>query len=401
LKYPKELTILSLLFFVIFPILFVASQIQSQDKESGQARPIDIVAFYDSAHHWKDITDHEQVIERLPDQKSYKPEDVKEIADNILLYQQKNGGWPKNYDMLAILTDEQKKILSEGKDSLNTTFDNGTTYAQVEYLAKAYLEIKDNNYKEACMRGIDFILKAQYPNGGWPQFYPDTSEYRKYITFNDGAMIGIMNVLHHIMQNKPYYFFVDNACREKVKKAFDRGIACILKCQIIEQGVPTVWCQQNDNIDFSPRGARTFELASKCGDESAGIVLFLMSIEKPSSQIISAVKNAVSWFSKSKIYGIKVETFAAPKVTYKYRTTVTDRIVVADPHAAPIWARFYKLGSNTPFLSDRNGIPVDSLSQVGRERRDGYRWYTYSPQEVLDKYPSWLMKVENKKSMQN
>ena len=42
---------------------------------------------------------------------------MKEIADNILLYQQPNGGWPKNYDMLAILTEDQKKILAEHIDS--------------------------------------------------------------------------------------------------------------------------------------------------------------------------------------------------------------------------------------------------------------------------------------------
>ena len=85
-----------------------------------------------------DITDHEQVIVPSKDQKSYQPANVREIADNILLYQQPNGGWPKNYDMLAILTDDQKKILAEHKDSNHTTFDNGATYTQIEYLAKAY-----------------------------------------------------------------------------------------------------------------------------------------------------------------------------------------------------------------------------------------------------------------------
>jgi len=29
---------------------------------------------------------------------------------------------------------------------------------------------------------------------------------------------------------------------------------------------------------------------------------------------------------------------------------------------------------------------------VARERRDGYGWYTYAPQQVLDKYHEWQMK---------
>jgi len=379
--------------FIILSFILLISA-YSQTKKRAISNVIDVSGFDDSAHHWKDITGDEQVIRMLPGQKRYNPSQIKEIADNILLYQQKDGGWPKNYDMLAILTPEQKVLLNEGKDSLNTTFDNGTTHSQVEYLANAYSLLNDKHYAEAALRGIHFMLESQYPNGGFPQFYPDTSGYRKYITFNDGAMIGIMRVFHHIIQNYPDYSFVDESTRAEVKKAFDKGIECILKCQIVEDGKLTIWCQQHDNIDLSPRGARTFELPSKCGDESADIVLFLMSLDHPSKEIINSVNSAVDWFNKSKIYGIREVTVKAPKVVYKYRTSTTDRIVINDPKAPPVWARFYALKTNKPFFSDRNGIAVYSLSEVGRERRDGYTWYNYEPQKVLDKYSDWLKKIK-------
>lgn len=381
---------------VLFFLLSSINSAYPQPTKESSGSEIDVSGFYDSAHHWKDITDHEQFIVMLPNQKKYKPSQVKEIADNILLYQQKNGGFPKNYDMQAILTPDQKKILKEGRDSLRTTFDNGATHSQVEYLAQAYAMLKDKRYADAALRGIHFMLEAQYPNGGFPQFYPDTSGYRKYITFNDNAMIGVMTVFHHIVQNDPDFSFVDAATRKEVQKGFDKGMDCILKCQIVENGKLTVWCQQNDNIDFSPRGARTFELPSKCGDESAGIVLFLMSIDHPGKEIINSIKSAVDWFKESELHGIKEETIKAPKVVFKYRTSVTDRIVVKDPNAPPVWARFYTLQTNMPFFCDRNGVAVDSLSEVGRERRDGYTWYNYEPQKVLDKYPSWLKRVEGK-----
>ncbi len=377
------------LIFLILPVAFI----YPQQTKNSTVRAIDVSGFYDSAHHWKDITDHEQFIVMLPNQKRYKPSQVKEIADNILLYQQKNGGFPKNYDMQAILTPEQKKILKEGRDSLRTTFDNGATHSQVEYLAQAYAMLKDKRYADAALRGIHFMLEAQYPNGCFPQFYPDTSRYRKYITFNDNAMIGVMTVFHHIVQNNPNYSFVDAATREKVQKAFDKGIDCILNCQIVENGKTTVWCQQHDEFNFKPRGARTFELPSKCGDESAGIVLFLMSINHPDKQIINSVKNAVEWFKESELHGIREETIKAPKIVFKYRTSKTDRIVVKDPKAPPVWARFYTLKTNKPFFCDRNGIAVYSLSKIGRERRDGYTWYNYEPQKVLDAYPAWLKQI--------
>ena len=384
---PKNIFLKNLILIFLFSFISIYSQTEENI--------IDLSGFFDSAHHWKDITDHNQAFLPVEGQQYYKPSQIKEIADNIILYQQENCGWPKNYDMLAILTPEQKAILKEGRDSSHTSFDNGATYSQVEYLAKAYSKLKDEKYKQACLKGIHFILKAQYSNGGWPQFYPDTSGYRKYITFNDDAMVGIMNVLHHIVQNKPYYSFIDKETHEKVNEAFNKGINCILKCQIKEDGKLTVWCQQHDNIDFRPQGARTFELPSKCGEESAGITLLLMSIKHPGKEIINSVRSVVNWFKNSEMHGIRVERIKAPKVVFKYRTSVTDKKVVKDPSAPPIWARFYTLKGNRPFFTDRNSIPVYSLSEVGRERRDGYTWYTYEPQKVLDEYPEWLKKIKD------
>jgi hypothetical protein len=41
---------------------------------------------------------------------------------------------------------------------------------------------------------------------------------------------------------------------------------------------------------------------------------------------------------------------------------------------------------------NRDGKPVYSLEEVERERRTGYAWYVYDPQEILDKYPEWQLK---------
>ncbi|MGH7487938.1 MAG: pectate lyase, partial [bacterium] len=39
----------------------------------------------------------------------------------------------------------------------------------------------------------------------------------------------------------------------------------ILKCQIVVDGHLTAWCAQHDEVDFRPRNARTYELASFSG----------------------------------------------------------------------------------------------------------------------------------------
>lgn len=387
-------------FQIYFFLLIIVSVVVScglQYNYTNNNQTIDTTGFFGSSHHWYDIYDEDKVINPSPNQPRYKIEQIEQIADNILLYQKTNGGWAKNYDMLAILTEAQKDSLEKVKDKTNTTFDNGATHSQIEYLAKAFSVTKIERFKESCLRGIDFILAAQYPNGGFPQFYPDTNGYRKYITFNDGAMIGVMKVLQNIVQHNHSYSFVDNDRRAKAIQAFNKGLDCILKCQIIQEDKLTGWAQQHDNVHFRPQAARTFEPAAIGAEESSQIACFLMSVDHPNQEIIEAVQATINWLKESQISGIRVKTIEAPTTVYKYSTSKIDRVVVEDQQAPPIWARLYELGTNKPLFANRDGIPVYSLAEVDRERRSGYSWYTYEPAEALNKYPNWQKKwgVEN------
>jgi PelA/Pel-15E family pectate lyase len=60
--------------------------------------------------------------------------------------------------MQAILAPDQKDSLLKAKSELHTTFDNGSTYAQVAYLAHAYTITKKEAYKTAAVKGLDYIL---------------------------------------------------------------------------------------------------------------------------------------------------------------------------------------------------------------------------------------------------
>src|SRR5665811_2154727 len=96
------------------------------------------------------------------------------------------------------------------KDQLNTTFDNSTTYTHIDYLAQVYTLTKKEKYKDACLKGINFVLSAQYPNGGWPQYFPLEENYSRRITFNDGAYIGIMEMLKKIVDKNPEFAFISD-----------------------------------------------------------------------------------------------------------------------------------------------------------------------------------------------
>lgn len=361
----------------------------SYGQHKAVAMAIDPQPFADASHHWYDIYEKTNIIFAKSNQPRYKNTQLQEIGDNILLYQKSNGGWPKNYDIFAILTAVQKDSLIKAKSLSNTTFDNGTTYTHVAALSQIYTATGGSRYKEAALRGIDFILAAQYANGGWPQYYPLEPNYSSHITYNDGAMLGILRLLQDILKGGEPYAYVDKGRMENIRAAFRKGVDCTLKLQINDKGKPTAWCQQYDEKTLQPAWARKFEPPSICNGESSDIVLFLMSLEKPGREVVQAVQDAVQWFGESKINGTRVEVVKAPPLKSPYRVSTTDRVVVADPQAPPIWTRYYELGTHRPMFCNRDSSIVYTLAEVDRERRDGYAWYTYAPQKVLDRYAAW------------
>jgi PelA/Pel-15E family pectate lyase len=312
----------------------------------------------------------------------YASAEALRIADSVLLYQRESGGWPKNIDMAKPLDDGDRAALLRQKAKNDSTIDNGATYTQLSFLARVYTAQKQERYRESFLKGVDYLLKAQYPSGGWPQFYPNLSGYYKHITFNDDAMIGVMKLLRDVAAAKPVYAFVDEARRAAAARAVEKGIECILKAQVVVNGKRTVWCAQHDEVTLAPAGARKFEAISLSGGESVGIVRFLMSIKDPSPQVVEAVEAAVAWFEQTELKGIK------------WIEKNDDRVVVKDPEGGSIWARFYEIGSNRPIFVGRDGVVKYSVADIEHERRTGYNWYVEEPVKLLTKdYPAWKKRL--------
>ncbi|MHC4544693.1 MAG: pectate lyase [Planctomycetota bacterium] len=324
----------------------------------------------------------------------YTGDEAIRIADNVLLYQRSTGGWAKGIDMARVLSDGDKAHLRSSKNRQDSILDNGATHTQIRYLAKVYDTTRLERFKRGFLKGVDYLFRAQYDNGGWPQSYPNPSGYSRYITFNDHAMIGAMSVLRDIAEKKPGYTFVDEGLRERSEKAVQKGIECILKCQIIVDGERTAWCQQHDEKTFAPRPARTYEKISICGGESVGVIKFLMSIDNPTPQIIEAIQSAVAWFDRVKLTGIR----QINKPDQSERGF--DNVIIKDATAPPVWARFYQIGTNRPLFCGRDGKIKYSLAEIEHERRTGYSWYGRGPAELLNRdYPIWQKKWAPKKNV--
>lgn len=365
------------LFVVLITTTFISAQI------SNDIKPDDYLNL-----QWK------QVATRMPDA-WYGSDEAKMVADSVLKYQTEIGGWPKNsgFHNGKVKQEEMARIKSSGTGA---TFDNGATLTEMIFLAKIYSKIKNERYRESFMKAFDYIFKAQYPNGGWPQFFPirkgNSVKYSSHITYNDDAMINIMHFLRDVVNENGLYasMQIGDEMKAKAKKSFYKGVDCILKTQIIVNGKPTVWCAQHDEYTLAPANARAYELASFSGSESVGITLLLMEIEHPATEIINAVNGSVNWFENHKIKGIRLNSFIN-------QDGLKDLEVVKDENAPSLWARFYDLETEQPYFCDRDGIKRKTFGEIGYNRRNGYSWYTTSPEKLLQKYPAWCKKWDVKK----
>jgi pectate lyase len=299
----------------------------------------------------------------------YRGADGRRIAENILSWQSPIGSWPKNLDTTA------KPFAGDAKN-IKGTFDNGATTSELRFLGRAFRATKDRRYQEAFLKGVDDIFEAQYPAGGWPQSYPPGPQYHRHITFNDDAMVRLMEFLREVATSVDYDFIDSTRCKT-AQERFDRGVQCILKCQIVVNGALTVWCAQHDEVDYRPRPARSFELVSLSGAESASILQLLMSLDRPGPEVIRAVKAGAKWFESAQLPGIRQVIVDG------------DKRIVPDSNAPPLWARFYEIESNRPIFAGRDGAKKYDIAEIESERRNGYAWYGGWGERVAGSYAKW------------
>lgn len=323
------------------------------------------------------------------------------VADNLLLYQREVGGWPKNIDMAAPLSEQERaellKLKSVTGNEAAATIDNSATFTQLDYLARVYTAQKLERHREAFLKGLDYLLAAQYENGGWPQYYPLRKGYYTHITYNDNAMVGVLELLRDVARRKSVYLFVDEARRLKSDKAVERGVECILKTQVKVNGKLTIWGAQHDEVTLAPAPARKFEPVSLASRESVAVTRFLMGVERPDARVVEAIESAVAWFNSSQLSGIRWIEKEDKTVPGGF-----ERTVVKDPQAPPLWARFYELGTNRPVFEGRDGVVRYSVLEIEAERRNGYGWYTEEPSKLINKdYPAWQKRLKKQPNEQS
>jgi PelA/Pel-15E family pectate lyase len=235
-------------------------------------------------------------------------------GDALIQGQLQCGGW----DYKIEFDEEQRARWRYRQDGIagrdapegrNTgTFDDNNTQSAVRYLMALHAATGEERFGEAARYALDFMLRAQFENGAWPQRFPLPEKgYSGFYTFNDNAMNDCIDVMV-----RAYRQYGD----AKYQEPAERGGAFIILSQL--DAPQAGWAQQYD-ADLKPVWARKFEPESVCSAVTSRNIrtLVQLHLEFGDDKYLEPIGDAIEWLQESQISDGR-------------------------------WARFYELESNRP-----------------------------------------------------
>ena len=325
----------------------------------------------------------------------YGTAEARAIADAIVSFQTPAGGWSKNQDRsIARLpgqrfsndaeTMEQNPANFDAPGDRFWTFvgtlDNEATWSEMRFLAKvaAHASGKDGDgWRASVIKGVRYLLDAQYPNGGWPQIWPLEGGFHDSITFNDNAVANAAMLLRDVAHGAEGFDFVPAELETQAAEATQKAIDVILAAQVHRGDQLLGWAQQVEPLRLVPTSARNYEPRSIASGETTDILIFLMGEQNPSPEVQAAVRGGVGWLQSVRVYDKSFEM------------TDDGRKLIDKPGAGPLWSRNYDLVTGRPIFGDKDQTIHDDVNEISVGRRNGYSWWISSPQKAFDVYARW------------
>ena len=256
---------------------------------------------------------------------------ARDVARALVWGQRQIGGWDHRVDVAHLTADAK----TPGRKKGRCTFDDNITQGALKFLIEADSEIDEPWLTEGIELGIAFMIKSQFANGAWPQWYPLRGGYHDYYTFNDNTINDCIDVMlkAHKAYGKDEYL----ACAE-------RGGDFIIASQLA--GPQAGWAQQYSH-DMKPAWARRFEPLGVCSAVTARNMRTLVQLYlyTRNDKYLAPIPAAIEWLDNSKIRD-------------------------------NLWARLYELKTNRPIYGDRedgNKVHYD-YEKVSLKERTSYAW---------------------------
>ncbi len=325
----------------------------------------------------------------------YASAEARTLADATLSFQTPAGGWSKNQDRRLARLPGQRFSNDAETMELNPenfdapvdrfwtfvgTLDNGATTSEMRFLARvaeAAPGPEGDAYRAGVTRGVNYLLNAQYPNGGWPQIWPVEGGFHDAVTFNDNAVAEAAMLLEDVVENQNGFGFLSEDFEARADHAVRRAVRVILAAQVRVEGQLTAWPQQVDPLTLSPSSARNYEPRSIASGETTDVLMFLMRQPAPSPEVKAAIRAGIAWLEGKRLYD------------HSFEMTDDGRKLIERQGAGPLWSRNYDLVTGLPIFGDKNQMIYDDVNEISIGRRNSYSWWIDSPQRALDAYVAW------------
>ena len=256
----------------------------------------------------------------------YYLEVARETALALVRCQLKSGGWDYRIEFdPANRKRYSYRVLGEDAGSRNTTtLDDKTTQAAVRFLINIdrQLAFKDRQIHEAALYALRALLRAQYPNGGWPQRFADYPDPEKFPVRKAGYPESWPRT-HPAADYRSFYTFNDNTIADTIALMLDaaeiyseptyRAAAIRAGDFIILSQMPDpqpAWAQQYNNKGH-PAWARKFEPPAVTGGESQGIMTTLMMLYRRTGEkkFLEPIPRALAYLKASQLPDGKLARF--------------------------------------------------------------------------------------------
>lgn len=254
------------------------------------------------------------------------------VGSALACVQSPDGGWQE----AAVPAGQCASGLNAVKP--NETLDDGTVPSILYFLFDlsdrlSELSVEQPGWlNETIARALDFSIRLQQDQGGWPQTASDRA-YHGLATLNDDTTTGMVRVLLAAYRRNGNPAYLDAA---------RRGGDFLLRAQ--GSGGQAAFAQQYDrSLKIAP--ARKFEPAAYASLETGYAInaLIDLNLATGDERYLTAARSAAAWLRKSEI----------------------------EPDE---WARFYEVGTNRPIYADRSGAATYDLADLPPSESRTYRW---------------------------
>lgn len=241
----------------------------------------------------------------------------------------------------------------------NSTFDDDVTSDAASFLMRMYLEKMDPTYKPSLDKAIDFILKSQYPNGGWPQRFPLRNDFEKqgfpdyssFYTFNDDVIWENINFLIQC-----YLVLGEERFLEPIHKG--------MEFYRISQDSNGAWGQQL-NMEMEAASARTYEPAAFLPGATIENAFLLLKFYQftGDKKFLEGIPKAIKWLEETRLPKNQIEGNRTHPTFVDIKTNKP--IYVHRKGSNVKYGRYYVDSNDQNLLSHYGGksrIPIQRLS---------------------------------------